>query len=61
MLVSSSLAPPEGDILKSDVRAGGERGGDSFAAAGEKESIADFSEELVVVDMDRGIGGIRNE
>ena len=36
---------------------GGERSGEAFAAAGEKVSVPNFSEDLVVVDVNRGVGG----
>lgn len=64
MLISSSLASPKFDIFKSDIRpaivdrrrvvvgSGGERSDNAFAAAGEKVRVADFSEGLVIVDVD---------
>lgn len=38
------------------VAGGGERSENAFATAGEEVRVADFSEELVVVDVDRGLG-----
>lgn len=38
------------------VAGGGERSENAFAAAGEEVRVADFSEELVVVDVDWGLG-----
>lgn len=64
MLVSSCLAPPEGDILEADkgmgVRDGSSGSGGSdnaLAAAGEEVGVSDFPEALVVVEVNGGIDG----
>lgn len=62
MLISSCLSPPESDILKSNERAGAvEGGGEAFAASGEKGGVADVSEGIVVVSVNRSIGCLEQQ
>lgn len=62
MLISRRLSPPESDILKSNERTGlVQGGGEAFAAAGEEDGVADFSEGIVVVSVNRSIGCLEQQ
>lgn len=62
MLICSRLSPPESDILKSNERTGAVEGGDeAFAAAGEEDGVADVSEGIVVVSVNRSIGCLEQQ
>lgn len=62
MLVSGCLSPPESDILKSNERtAAVVGGGEAFAASGEEDGVADVSEGIVVVSVNRSIGCLEQQ